>query len=648
MTLPPPPAHMHRIRRTFFERGALPPGEVPELVLQSWRRCLHRGLPADARPRLEPLPQARLREMRERNETLRRLARPELDALAAATATAGSIVLLTDAEGWVLEAEGDPGFLDRAGRVALMPGVCWHEHQAGTNAIGTALVEGRTVQILGGEHYAAAHAILSCAATPIFDPWGQPAGVLDITGEAGMPYRHAPGLVRLAVAAIEHRWFERGLPGCELLRLHPDPDLLGTAREGLLAFRGDRLVAANRIGLKLFGLDRGALGQASRQALFDDDAGDRLRRHGQLRDRRGRSLYGHIGPDGHAAAITMACPAPPPTVADPGQKAMQARPPQALPERAMALERARRVLDAGLPVLIHGETGTGKEVFARELHRLSRRAGKPFVAVNCAALPESLVEAELFGYEEGAFTGARRQGSPGLLRQADGGVLFLDEIGDMPLALQPRLLRVLQERELQPLGGGKPVRLDFALVCATHCDLPQAMANGRFRPDLYYRIAHHVIRLPALREQADRAPQVQALWQTIADGRRLHPETLAQLVEYDWPGNLRQLDACLRTLVALSEPGETIGPEWLPEELRRGRPLTRPVAAAILPSSADAAHHGNAPASACPGNGELQAMTDVAIRQAVQACGGNLSQAARRLGLHRSTLYRRLRRLRLG
>ena len=151
-------------------------------------------------------------------------------------------------------------------------------------------------------------------------------------------------------------------------------------------------------------------------------------------------------------------------------------------------------------------------MFARALHARSARAAKPFVAVNCAALPEGLIEAELFGYEEGAFTGARRQGSPGLLRQAQGGVLFLDEIGDMPLALQPRLLRVLQERELSPLGGGKPVKLDFDLVCATHCDLDAAVEAGRFRADLFYRIAHHRVRLVPLRDSAERGAIVDALW----------------------------------------------------------------------------------------------------------------------------------------
>lgn len=243
--------------------------------------------------------------------------------------------------------------------------------------------------------------------------------------------------------------------------------------------------------------------------------------------------------------------------------------------------------------------------------------------MNCAALPEGLIEAELFGYEEGAFTGARRHGSPGLLRQADGGVLFLDEIGDMPLALQPRLLRVLQEREMMPLGGGKPVKLDFALICATHCDLEAAIAETRFRADLFYRIAHHVVRLAPLREHGDRAALVRTLWESRAGGRPLTSQALALLSGYDWPGNLRQLAACLQTLVALTEPGETVDADMLPPY--------------IVPR----AQQGPA-ASVLPVDAGLDALTRAAMRDALAACNGNVARAARLLGISRSTMYRQL------
>ena len=610
------PAHgdVAQARRTFFDSGGAPVGQVPNAILQSWRRCRSLGLAADRRPPIEPVDALRLRDMRERHEQLWRLARAEVEMLASDAASTGSIVILTDADGWILDAEGSAGFLDKAGRVALMPGACWHESQVGTNAIGTAIAEGRAVEVRGGEHYAAAHRILNCSASPIFDPYGQVVGVMDISGDASVAQVHALGLAQLAVANIEHRYFDDGLPDCELLRVHRNRALLGSAREGLLAFRNGRLVAANRAGLDLFGLDRGELGRTSYESLFSD-ALSKLRDDGVLLDRHGRALFGHVDAPTRArrarmpAAITVSA-------------ASDADAPIFDAVQDAELARAQRVLDAGIPVLVQGETGCGKDVFARELHRRSARAGKPFVAVNCAALPEGLIEAELFGYESGAFTGARKQGSPGLLRQADGGVLFLDEIGDMPLALQPRLLRVLQERELSPLGGGKPVKLDFALVCATHRQLEDAIGEGRFRADLYYRISHHMVRLPALRERENRGALVETLWRRIGGDRRLSTEALDALAGYDWPGNTRQLVACLRTLAALSDAGSTLGVDALPAYLQQ--PRVRPVA------------------SLAAQDVPLGTLEETAMRAAVEACGGNIARAARKLGISRSTLYRRL------
>jgi transcriptional regulator of acetoin/glycerol metabolism len=501
-----------------------------------------------------------------------------------------------------------------------MPGVRWDETTVGTNAIGTAIVEGRSVEVRGGEHYFAPHGILTCSATPIFDPYGQRVGVLDISGDARQQHLHARVLARQAVAHIEHRYFEAGLGDCEVVRLHHDAGLLGTAREGVLGFRNGRLVAANRAGLALFGLDHGDIGRAPYEALFDGPL-SRLHDDGALVDRQGRALYGHVSP---AGGTTVRSPLPArPTAAAPARVAAAAVRVDATPlfdaAQQQVLERACRVLDAQLPVLLQGETGTGKEVFARELHRRSTRADKPFVAVNCAALPEGLIEAELFGYEEGAFTGARKSGNTGLLRQAQGGVLFLDEIGDMPLALQPRLLRVLQERTLSPLGGGKPVQLDFALICATHRDLDQAMAAGDFRSDLYYRIADHSVRLPALREHAERAVLVRGLWDRLGQGRQLEAAALDALAGYSWPGNVRQLCSCLRTLVALSDPGEVIRHGMLPAYLQTAPALVRP-------STAEG----------------LEAMAETAMRDALRASNGNVTQAARALGISRSTLYRRV------
>ncbi|OYU74376.1 MAG: sigma-54-dependent Fis family transcriptional regulator, partial [Burkholderiales bacterium PBB5] len=240
------------------------------------------------------------------------------------------------------------------------------------------------------------------------------------------------------------------------------------------------------------------------------------------------------------------------------------------PALHQAIQRARRVLDKPIALLIQGESGVGKEVLARALHASGPRRAGPFVAVNCAALPESLIESELFGYQGGAFTGARRDGAPGRVREAQGGTLFLDEIGDMPLAMQARLLRVLQDRAVVPLGGGKPVPVDCALVCATHRNLREAIAAGQFREDLYYRLNGLSLPLPPLRQRSD-LPQLVA--QMLAEALPQRPvalstELAAAFAAHRWPGNLRQLANALRTACALLADDEPeIGWPHLPDDL---------------------------------------------------------------------------------
>jgi len=286
-------------------------------------------------------------------------------------------------------------------------------------------------------------------------------------------------------------------------------------------------------------------------------------------------------------------------------------------------------------LLLQGESGSGKEVFARALHASGPRRDGPFVAVNCAALPESLIEAELFGYQGGAFTGARREGASGRVREAAGGTLFLDEIGDMPLAMQARLLRVLQDRAVTPLGGGKPVPVDFSLVCATHRSLRAAIDGGRFREDLYYRLNGLTLTLPPLRERDDLSPLVSNMLAESLPGRAvaLSPALARAFAGHRWPGNLRQLANALRTACALLGDDE---PEidWphLPDDLaadlaadqRRARELPRE------PELIDTGAH-------------LRTQQDATVRRVLDTCGGNLSEAARRLGISRNTLYRRLR-----
>ncbi|GLK77316.1 sigma-54-dependent Fis family transcriptional regulator [Methylopila jiangsuensis] len=616
-----PTADVAVARRQFFDLGAEPQGAVSPTILNSWARCRARGFDSHGQPALEPVPSSTLKEHHDRSERLIRASRRELVALRGEARGAGAIAILTDGAGLVLDAAGDTGFAGKAARVALRPGVAWSEAASGTNAIGAALMERRPVEVRGGEHYFEPHRFLTCAAAPIFSPTGDLLGALDLSGPAGAPTAEALELIGRGVDQIERRLFEAAFRSEDVVRLQTDPDRFGGAQDGLLAFEGSRLVAANRHALRMLGLDWSALGQRSFRDLFEAP-------RSAFVDGVARS-----GPCGTLYARAARAPALTPGAAfESARTPAEARPasepgPVFDAGTRADLARAVRLIEGDVPVLICGETGSGKEVFARAAHAASSRARKPFVAVNCAALPEGLIEAELFGYEEGAFTGARRSGSKGLLREADGGVLLLDEIGDMPLALQARLLRVVQERAVTPLGGGKPHPVDLRLLCATHRDLRAMTESGGFRADLYYRVAQYAVALPPLRAAPDRRAAALAFWATLrTEGRTLGPATLERMAAYDWPGNRRELVGAMKALIALSEPGDEIGPELLPAPLR-GR--------ASVPSAVPA------PEGPAERTADLDTVARAAIASALDAAGGNVAEAARRLGVSRSTLYRR-------
>ncbi|MBB1161594.1 sigma-54-dependent Fis family transcriptional regulator [Aquariibacter albus] len=341
------------------------------------------------------------------------------------------------------------------------------------------------------------------------------------------------------------------------------------------------------------------------------------------------------------------------------------------PQMEAVIGKVRRVLDRDIPILILGETGSGKEVLARAIHQDSARARQPFVAVNCASIPETLIESELFGYADGAFTGARRKGAVGKIAQAHGGTLFLDEIGDMPLALQARLLRVLQERQVTPLGSSKSIEVDVTVISATHRNLREMIEAQSFREDLYYRLNGLAVKLPPLRERSDLLALARLLLQREKGGQRvpeLAPTVVDLMTRYPWPGNLRQMGNVLRTAVVMAgdEPMITLdhlSDDFIEDAQRSPRTPaaasatgTRPAGAPLDPAPAGGAGEPMAaaglsgvepsPALGVPGEGEsgtLEAMELQVIRQALEAAGGNISVASKRLGISRNTIYRKLR-----
>ncbi|WP_068460960.1 sigma-54-dependent Fis family transcriptional regulator [Hyphomicrobium sulfonivorans] len=552
----------------------------------------------------------------EQHEVLYRLCRPELETLRRVASGGDGIAIVADPSGLVLDSVGAEEFARRAFEVELSPGWSWNERLRGTNGIGAVLMELKSLVVRGNEHYIETNRFLDCAAAPILTPTGSVAGVLNVSVPSSMASAYALGLVEVAVDQIEHRQFADTFTRHTIIRVHSERELLGTPKEGVLVFDGSKLVAANRHGLAILKLNWTALGQHDFGDLFDVGALDDPQGHiGEaLRSANGLLLHS-VKPD--MRRISRSVPNALPRL----ESATLTMPIYDAAMRA-DVERTLRILDCGIPVILSGETGCGKEVLARHLHALSSRATRPFVAVNCAGLPESLIEAELFGYLDGAFTGARKGGSKGSVREADGGVLLLDEIGDMPLSAQARLLRVLQEREVVPLGGSKPVPVDFLLICASNLNLEDMVAAKQFRQDLYYRISQFRMHLKPLREHPDLPDLILALWRqtTSGDDRySLSPETVNALAQHDWPGNYRQLVGVLRTLFALAEPMVPIAPH----ALQYGT-----AGAISSPDAANAAH--------------LDTKTRAILQNALDQHQGNVSRAAKSLGISRGTLYRRL------
>ena len=630
------PAQQLRLaRQRLTEQGLAQSPGVDALLARSWQRSLTAGLSPIGRLHCQDnLAGPALQRSRALSHELISHSEPVMEHLFEQVRHSHSMVILADPQGVLMHTRGDLDFLSKAERVALTCGASWAESQRGTNAIGTALAEAQEVEIHGAEHFLERNGFLTCAAAPIVSAQGQLMGILDISGEQRSRHPHTLGLVGTAARMIENSLVMASCRHQLVLQFHARAEGIGSVAQGLLAFSEDGwLVGANRKGLALLGLSAADLQRSAWSQLFERGLQSWLASLRQaagrpllLRTQRGEAFYAQL--QGRSPAVLNLAPKPAasPAAAEMPQEDALQRLDSGDPRWRAAADKARRVLGKDIPLLILGESGVGKELFAKALHEISLRRGRPFVALNCAALPESLIESELFGYTPGAFTGARSQGAPGRLREAQGGTLFLDEIGDMPLALQTRLLRVLQEREVQPLGGGAPVALDVQLLCATHQSLAQAVSEGRFRADLYYRINGLALQLPPLRERTDLDALLDRLLESLApdQGLGLDPGLREAFRAYEWPGNLRQLHQVLRTAVALLSPQESrISWAHLPDDLlpalqrRQGLPGSRPAQ-------------------------NLRELSQQAIAQALENTRGNVSAAARQLGIARQTLYRRL------
>jgi len=547
----------------FVENNIVEAGRVRPDIGQSWQRCL--SLSVD--------PLGPVRDdikglvLNERIRSLRHLvevARPCMSSLYNCIRGSGFQVVLADEQGYLLEVVGDPDIVIATQKIQLAPGGNWSEESKGTNAIGTALAAKKPLQVHGSEHFCRPHHFLTCAAAPIFDPDNRLLGVLDVTGHCTAANPHTFGMVVAAVNAVEAG-----------LRLRKTTTII-------YSLPSDQALMPS--GYRTGGTTNGAPGHQKGNQALHHDSGCSAR---YVFD----DILGTSGPLEEAKQL------------------------------------ARTTARSTSTVLLTGESGTGKELFAQAIHNAGSRSSGPFVAVHCAALPESLIESELFGYDEGAFTGSKKGGHKGRFELASGGTIFLDEIGDIPLSVQIKLLRVIQERRVSRVGGTGEVAVDIRIIAATNKDLKQEVTRGAFRMDLYYRLNVITINIPPLRQRNDDIQHLASRFvETIS--RRLGKNSLTlddsfleRIQRYTWPGNVRELESAIERAVNLVEDGQALSASHLS--------LDEP------------------PAEVETDNGQLtvRSLRSVErdnIRQALILYKGNISRVAAQLGIGRNTLYRKI------
>jgi transcriptional regulator of acetoin/glycerol metabolism len=631
--------HCSRIHTAVDNISTVPPA-VPRHITDSWTRCM-REYSLDPGNMCEPYIVPRL-ELQERQSKLAHVisaAKGEMANLFQQIAGSGYAIMLTDADGVLMNFFGDPSFTHAASKTGMMPGAAWSERFQGTNGMGTALLEKRPTMVQQYDHFLFRNTGLICAAAPIFDASGEVLAVLDASGETHLAPNHVLDLVNMSVHTIENRIFLDTYAGRRFIHFHSRPEFVGTLSAGILAMdEVDKVVGATRNALLQLGVKPGDIIGRQLEEFFNVSFKSLARDSGKVGTqiapvfdaRFGRRFfaYGTIA----KPAAGHPCTKPVRDAASDLRTPLQQL--QFGPDPAMThnVQAAGRILERDVAILLCGETGTGKEMFAKAIHSSSQRAGQPFVAINCASIPESLIESELFGYKSGAFTGASKEGQRGKIFQANGGTLFLDEIGDMPVQLQARLLRVLEEREVVPLGSETAVSIDIRVISATHCNLLEKIEQREFREDLYYRLQGLTLTMPPLRERGDRRQLIEHLFlQEQTEGRQLTmtPDLLKALEQYRWPGNIRQLRNVMRTMVALRN-ADTLGVEDLPPEIQQSRRLHPVVEYREKQESC---------------LNPLMLAEREALLQVLEQARWNVSTVARQLGVSRNTLYRKLERL---
>ncbi|MFZ5996080.1 MAG: sigma-54-dependent Fis family transcriptional regulator [Nitrospirota bacterium] len=616
----------------------------PEIV-HSWQRCRE----LNVNPYANVGDDIRGLELKERLHSLQHLltiARPFMDNLYNFIRGSGFQVVLADEQGLLLEVMGDPDIIMMTRQVQLCPGGNWSEAVKGTNAIGTAIAEQRPVQVHAHEHYCQANHFLTCSAAPIFDPDGKLIGVLDITGNCNVANPHTLGMVVAAVNAIESQLRLQRATTKVYMAYKYSSFMMESMSEGLLSVdNAGMIVQMNAKGGRILGVTpNDAIGRHINEVIKKQapilqvlSTGSGYQDREITLEASGRRFYSSATPlrDDYGNIIGAVA-----TLREQVVRPSLKRNPLLAARYVFediigesepmmtAKQLAQRAAQSASTVLLTGESGTGKELFAQSIHNASSRRAGPFIAIHCAALPESLIESELFGYEEGAFTGSKRGGQMGKFEQASGGTIFLDEIGDMPLSTQVKLLRVIQEKKVSRIGAVGEIPIDIRIIAATHKDLKAEVEKGNFRKDLYYRLHVITIAIPALRDRRGDLPLLtEHFVRNISDklsrrGIYFDDSFIERIKSYDWPGNVRELESAVERAINLIDDYGVLTSAFLPFE-----------------NDLSVAVHDNDEGTAVK---SLKTIEKESIIQALVACKGNISAVSAKLGIGRNTLYRKI------
>jgi PAS domain S-box-containing protein len=634
---------------------------VSRRIYESWLRCDQAGVNPYDNGLHSRLDNTAIQAMLEEKRELINIAKPFMGNLYRIVQGSGFVVVLTDERGYIMEMLGDEDTLNNPMTESFFKGASWREEVAGTNAIGTALVAREPIQVSGAEHYCLKHHALTCSAAPIFDGCGNIIGVLDMSGASYMSHQHTLGMVVAAVEAIvagldiRRKNRELALANSRLM------NIFNTMSDGVLMLDADGIITQlNPMAKEILGrteqeilgisLDRlmGGKTALTRRMLTSGESFEDvelmvdtrnspihcLASGEPLTDEQGMVIGGVIilRPikqvqnlvnrfSGYHATLQFS------DIIGKSDEIIEAR-------RVASLAAT-----TSSNILLQGESGTGKEIFAQAIHNHSERRSGPFVAINCGVIPRELIGSELFGYVEGAFTGAKRGGKPGKFELASGGTIFLDEIGDMPLEQQVALLRVLQEKAVTRIGGDKLIPVNVRIICATNKNLLNEVGKGAFRQDLYYRLNVISITIPPLRNRLHDIPLlVQHFLDTLGQDRgckyHVQPGVMECMQQYAWPGNVRELQNVVERVVSLSET-ETITLAHLPSEIYASPRQNNypPLLTQSLITSLDRKQRQQS-------LGEVERNR---IMLLLSKHGGNVSEAAREFGVSRNTFYRKMR-----